>query len=379
MHLQLNLLLFTMKNKIHKPIILKTSCIILGLTGTLNCQAVSATPISTKIDTVSPQSVSSTYPDLPDSDPRKNAYKGYKLVFAQEFSDENPSHEVWEFEKGFCRNGEEQWYNDDKNIYVQDGVLVIEGRNVVEDSIPNPKFKDGDDRWPSRIGKNLTWTSGSMLSRGDKDGGYSWMYGIYEVRAKVPQYVGSWPAIWSTGVEYEWPYGGEIDLMEYYGNCIHGNVCQGDGKRYGAKWNSATVSDEELGEGWGDEYHIWKMIWDYDHIELWCDDILVNNIDLNTTDNILPVEGNTDFDHGEGCNPFRDVRQRVWLNLALGGANGGSLTATPRPLRYLIDYVRIYQKEGTDGKAKYLVDEIISEPTFSIPDGQENPSCRFNP
>ena len=60
-----------------------------------------------------------------------------------------------------------------------------------------------------------------------------------------------------------------------------------------------------------------------------------------------------------------------WLNLALGGQNGGSLAWTPRPLRYLIDYARVYQKIGTDGKATYLVDDKISEPTFSIKDGEE--------
>lgn len=306
--------------------------------------------------------------DLPDDDPRKNAYEGYKLVFAQEFSDGNPGHDVWDFEEGFCRNQEDQWYNGDRNIYVQDGVLVIEGRNVENEHIRNPRYENGNHNWPSSIGEYLTWTSGSMKTKGSKDGGYTWLYGIYEVRAKVPQYVGAWPAIWSTGIEHEWPYGGEIDIMEYYGNCIHGNVCWGNGNRWSGYWNSATVHDSQLGAGWGDEYHIWRMVWDYEHMELWCDDILVNNIDLSTTYNAIPNEF---YDHGNGCNPFRDVRQILWLNLALGGQNGGSLAWTPRPLRYLIDYARVYQKIGTDGKATYLVDDKISEPTFNIKDGEE--------
>lgn len=314
------------------------------------------------------------YPDhqLSADDPRADAYEGYKLVFAQEFSDGNPSSEVWNFEEGFCRNKEDQWYNGDKNIYVQDGVLVIEGRNVESEKILNPKYDIYNNSWPSSIGKYLTWTSGSMMTRGEWNGGYNWQYGIYEVRAKVPQYVGAWPAIWSTGAQYEWPYGGEIDIMEYYGNCIHGNVCWGNGGRWSGNWNSAVVHDKDLGEGWGDEYHIWRMIWDYAHMELWCDDILVNNIDLDTTYNAVPGEN---FDHGNGCNPFRGVRQKLWLNLALGGQNGGSLAYTPRPVRYLVDYARVYQKIGTDGKAKYLVDDKISEPSFSIKDGEENPSA----
>lgn len=307
-------------------------------------------------------------------DERANAYDGYRLVFAQEFSEDGtPDHDIWNFEEGFKRNNEDQYYNGDKNCYIKDGVLVIEGRHVLNEQIKNPKYDPFNKAWPSKIGKYLTWTSGSMQTKGPWDGGYSWNFGIYEVRAKVPQYVGSWPAIWSTGKSHEWPYGGEIDIMEYYGHCIHANVCWGDGKRWAGHWNSATVHDNVLGAGWGDEYHIWRMVWDYDHMELWCDDILVNNIDLDTTNNDKYTAG--DIDDGDGCNPFRDVRQMLWLNLALGGNNGGSLANTPRPLRYLIDYARVYQKIGTDGKATYAVDEETSEPTFKIKDGQTEESA----
>ena len=302
------------------------------------------------------------------TDERANAYDGYRLVFAQEFSGEGtPDHDIWNFEEGFKRNNEDQYYNGDKNCYIQDGVLVIEGRNVLDQQIKNPKYDPFNTGWPSRIGKYLTWTSGSMQTKGSWNSGYTWNYGIYEVRAKVPQYVGSWPAIWSTGMQYEWPYGGEIDIMEYYGHCIHGNVCWGNGQRWAGAWNSATVHDNVLGAGWGDEFHTWRMVWDYDHMELWCDDILVNNIDLDTTQNAIP---DADYDHGNGCNPFRDVRHMLWLNLALGGNNGGSLANTPRPLYYLVDYARVYQKVGTDGKATYSVDDVISEPNFKLKDGE---------
>lgn len=314
------------------------------------------------------------YPDndLPDSDVRKNAYDGYKLVFAEEFSQDGaPDHDIWSFEEGFMRNQEDQYYNGDKNSYVRDGVLVIEGKYVLDQKIPNPRYSRRDTTWPSSIGEYLTWTSGSMQTKGGWNDGYTWQYGIYEVRAKVPQYVGSWPAIWSTGKSHEWPYGGEIDIMEYYGHCIHGNVCWGNGSRWGATWNSATVHDNDLGEGWGDDFHIWRMVWDYDHMELWCDDWLVNNIDLDDTVNKIPSDS---FDHGNGCNPFRDVRHMLWLNLALGGNNGGSLEDTPRPLYYQIDYARVYQKIGTDGKATYHVDETVSEPAFPFKDGETDPA-----
>ncbi len=313
------------------------------------------------------------YPDnnIPDTDLRANVYPGYKLVFAEEFSGEGKTNsEVWNYETGFCRNHEHQYYDGDNNCYMQDGVLVIEAKDILALQRRNPKYNKHSTGWPGNIGQYLHWTSGSMTTKGDWQSGYTWLYGIYEVRAKVPQMVGCWPAIWSTGREHEWPYGGEIDIMEYYGHAIHGNVCWGNGGRYSASWNSAIVSDGDLGAGWGDEFHTWRMFWDYDHIELWCDDWLVNNIDLNTTYNAIPDQ---EYDHGNGCNPFRDVRHMLWLNLALGGDNGGSLNNTKFPCRFLVDYARVYQKFGTDGKATYHVDETISDPTFTYKDGEETP------
>lgn len=303
---------------------------------------------------------------LADNDPRANVYDGYRLVFAEEFSGSGkPDPSIWNFETGYKRNEEDQYYYGDNCTYIEDGVLVIEGKNIEDQQVRNPLYQRGStEKWKKN--KYLTWVSGSMQTQGGWQDGYTWMYGIYEVRAKVPQYVGCWPAIWSTGKQYEWPYDGEIDIMEYYGHGIHGNVAWGGTKRWSAVWDSAFVGDAQLGEGWGDNYHTWIMVWDPDHIELWCDDILVNQTDLDQTVNGIP---DGDFDHSNGANPYRTVRQMLWLNLALGGINGGSLANTPNPSRFLVDYARIYQKVGTDGKATYHVDSEISEPTFNKKDG----------
>ena len=314
------------------------------------------------------------YADLyiDDSDPRANVYPGYKLIFAQEFSGEGlPDSDVWQYEDGYCRNHEDQYYHQDEsnpNAYVKDGVLVIEAR---EEAIKNKHYSRYGTDWKSKKGQYTKWTSASMQSKGGWNDGFTWLYGIYEVRAKIPAYTGTWPAIWSTGKQYEWPYGGEIDIMEWYGDKIHANVCWGNTQRWGGSWNSKTVSrsalNEKWGEDWGEKFHTWKMVWEEDVMELWVDDILVNQIDLNTTQN--QECSDESVDDGNGCNPFRDVRQMIWLNLALGGDNGGSLTNTPFPCRYLIDYVRVYQRPLSDGKATFKVDENISEPTYNVPDG----------
>ena len=42
-------------------------------------------------------------------------------------------------------------------------------------------------------------------------------------------------------------------------------------------------------------------------------------------------------------NPFRHPHY-ILLNLALGGVNGGPIDDEAFPMRYEIDYVRVYQK-----------------------------------
>jgi beta-glucanase (GH16 family) len=68
---------------------------------------------------------------------------------------------------------------------------------------------------------------------------------------------------------------------------------------------------------------------------LYLDDELLNEIPLSTTQN-----GSI----GKYTNPFNRP-QYILLNLALGGDNGGTIDQAAFPMRYEIDYVRVYQKK----------------------------------
>lgn len=84
------------------------------------------------------------------------------------------------------------------------------------------------------------------------------------------------------------------------------------------------------------------MDWDKDYIKIYVDDELLNITNLNSTVN--PRAEHCWFDN---YNPFRDHKMYLLLNLALGGDNGGSLANTTFPAQYLVDYVRIYQKDDS--------------------------------
>ena len=86
---------------------------------------------------------------------------------------------------------------------------------------------------------------------------------------------------------------------------------------------------------WDQRFHIWRMDWDESSIKLYVDDLLLNETDLSKTIN------------PDGKNPFHQPHYLL-LNLALGGTNGGELGDTKLPSRYLIDYVRVYQKQPAE-------------------------------
>lgn len=266
----------------------------------------------------------------PDSD-------GYKLVWSDEFDvDGPPNPEVWNFEEGFQRNHEHQWYQK-QNAWVEDGILIFEAR---KEKRPNPNYKRGSHDWKKNR-KFIEYTSSSINSKGKK----SFKYGRFVVRAKIDVRMGMWPAIWTIGDVGEWPSNGEIDIMEYYNGYVLGNAVWGTKERYKGHWDAKKVPLKDLGgKKWADEFHVWRMDWDINYIRLYVDDFLVNEIEIVKTFNDDPKK------FGGPANPFRQPHFLL-LNLALGGDNGGDPNKADWPGRYLVDYVRIYQTDAPQPEA----------------------------
>lgn len=267
-------------------------------------------------------------------DASKAGESSWKLVWHDEFDgDGSVDEQSWNYERGFVRNHEYQWYQP-QNAYKLDGMLVLEGRI---DSIPNPRYQEGSGDW-KRNRPFARYSSASINTRGK----FSFKYGHMEVRARIPAVMGSWPAIWTLGNEMEWPSNGEIDVMEYYHvdgvPNILANAAWGSDRRFNAVWNSKRIPFEHFLKKdpyWSEKFHIWVMDWDENHIAIYLDGELLNNIDTSATINGLP---------GKHANPFRQPHY-ILLNLAIGGDNGGEPQANAFPMRYEIDYVRVFQEE----------------------------------
>jgi beta-glucanase (GH16 family) len=258
----------------------------------------------------------------------------YRLIWSDEFEGTgSPDPAKWTFETGFVRNNELQWYQP-ANAFVENGRLVIEARREKK---RNPRWKHPEESPSFRWRKYIQYTSASVTTKNL----HEWQYGRFEIRARISAEAGLWPAIWTLGVDGRWPAKGEIDIMEYYDDSILANFAwaQEDVRRPvwdGAKIPLATISADP---DWDKQFHTWVMEWDKTQISLLLDGRLMNRINLDQVNNggkASPLP-----------HPFRQPHYLL-LNLALGGNKGGPVTDTDFPSRFEVDYVRVYQREGTE-------------------------------
>jgi beta-glucanase (GH16 family) len=256
--------------------------------------------------------------------------KGMKLVFSEEFNyTGKPDSAIWSYENGFTRNQELQWYQSD-NANCADGRLIIEGRKT---DFPNPNYVENSHSW-KRNRKTVNYTAASITTSGKK----TWKFGRFEIRARIDTAMGAWPAIWLLGVDYEWPSCGEIDMLEYYPAnntpTILANVVSGTTKRYDGKWSSVKTPLKDLTQNdknWVRKYHVWRMDWTQDSINLYIDGRLLNSTLVKETVN------------PDGTQPFLQP-QYMLLNLSLG-SNGGDPLQSKFPIKFEVDYVRVYQQQ----------------------------------
>ena len=251
---------------------------------------------------------------------------GFELVWSDEFDrDGAPDPAVWRYEEGFVRNNEAQWYTRDRreNARVERGALVLEAR---KEAYPNPNH---DPAKPAdwRNAPAATYTSASLNTRGTR----SLLYGRVEVRAKLPQGKGVWPAIWTLGdnrSEVGWPACGEIDIMEFVGHTpdkTHATLhWQQTGKHVS---NGQAITIERP---WQD-FHVYAVDWTKDRMDFWFDDRRVHSFDVSRGD------------QSNGDNPFRKPHYLL-INLALGGSWGREIDDSIFPQQYLVDYVRVYRQ-----------------------------------
>lgn len=236
--------------------------------------------------------------------------EGKKVVWADEFDYSGaPDPAKWDYDA--ADSGK---YNEELQIYTRNR--------------ENSSVKNGMLTISARKDAKGQWTSARLYTRGKAD----WTYGYIEVRAKIPQGKGTWPAIWMmpTRDNYgPWPASGEIDLMEHVGfeqDKIHTSAHTGDynHRKNSHKTRSANVPNVTTG------FHTYAIEWTDKGIFWYVD---------SEPFYFFPREQG-----GSGVWPF-DKPFYLILNVAMGGTWGGMRGMDPKLDRadMTVDYVRVYR------------------------------------
>ncbi len=252
------------------------------------------------------------------------ALAGWTLTWSDEFN--GPDGSAVDPTKWKHDVGGTGWGNNELEYYT-DGMqnAVVQGGNLVVTAT-----KDGASQYSCSYG-TCQYTSARLLT----EGLFSQQYGRFEARAQMPTGKGLWPAIWALGsniATVNWPACGEIDFMETIGTDIHnnhGSLHMPNG--YGPS-GMYTLPN---GASYADAFHTFAIEWEPGTIRFYVDD------QLYETQNRTSVPGGDtwEFEH-----PFF-----LLINVAVGGQWPGSPDATtvfPQTLK--VDYVRVYQQDGTE-------------------------------
>jgi beta-glucanase (GH16 family) len=239
----------------------------------------------------------------------------YQLVWSDEFNTNGlPDVNKWSYDIGGAGwgNNEAQYYTDSrlKNAEVKDGYLYI---NAIKEDFEGKKY-----------------TSARLVTRAKGD----WLYGKFEVRAKLPAGRGMWPAIWMLPTDYAHGGGfasGEIDIMENLGYIPYFIAATIQTQSYNFiqssyKQNIIAIPDCYTG------FHTYALEWDSTELRIYADSNLYQSFKNEGT--------------GFEVWPF-DKRFHLLLNVAVGGTFGGAqgIDDSIFPQTMVIDYVRVYQKK----------------------------------
>jgi len=241
----------------------------------------------------------------------------WKLAWAEEFDGPDgsaPDPQTWGYDVGGhgWGNNELEYYTDRiENAYLEGGNLVIEARKEEY--------------------QGSHYTSARLVTRGK----VHWLYGRYEIRAKLPKGQGIWPAIWllpDTDTYGGWPTGGEVDIMEFlghdrqtvYGTLHWGNPHDSDGGQIALPRTT----------GFDEDYHVFALEWEPGAFRWYMDGVLYHTV----------TQWTTSAENAKFPAPF-DQPFHMLINVAVGGNwPGVPNDTTVFPAKMYVDYVRVYQK-----------------------------------
>ncbi|SNS30085.1 glycoside hydrolase family 16 protein [Sphingopyxis indica] len=280
----------------------------------------------------------------------------WRLVWSDEFDGPAIDRAKWDFDVDCWGGGnnERQCYTDDpRNAAVEDGRLVITAR---KERATGPAWPVAQRSDPEKAKATATkdFTSARLVTRGKA----AWTYGKVEVRAKLPQGQGTWPAIWMLPDDARygaWAASGEIDILEAVNLGVACNDCTGgiENRILGTLHFGGTAPDnvhkgaETVLPAPLDGWHVFGIVWRKGRFDWTIDGrVYATQVagDWNTAATDDPA---APFDR-----PFHLI-----LNLAIGGGlpesrTAGGVDESGYPKRMEIDWVRVWQSDAKDASSE---------------------------
>jgi beta-glucanase (GH16 family) len=316
-------------------------CLLLGA-----CGGSGGTPAPVK-PTPAPAPTPTIAP-TPNPTPVPAPASAWQLVWADEFDGPAPDPSRWNLIADCWGGGnnERQCYTARaENVAVVNGVLVITAR---QESYTG-------NAWPAQLAASQPdpreqatrpFTSGKLTTQGKA----SWTYGRFEMRARLPQGQGTWPAFWMLPEESfygRWPLSGEIDIMETVNLGVTCPTCEPGGENsvlgtlhFGALppgnvYRNREVSFPGVLDG---QFHTYGVIWEPGRFTWTIDGAPFGTMVASEWWTQASSAPNAPFDR-----PFHLI-----LNLAIGGnwpesTSLGGVSDADFPKRMEIDWVRVWQ------------------------------------
>ncbi|RJY09869.1 glycoside hydrolase family 16 protein [Aurantiacibacter aquimixticola] len=285
-------------------------------------------------------------PPTPRAAPVVDASGEWQLVWQDEFTGDtldpawNRIEDCWG-----GGNDERQCYTGRAaNIALENGVLVLTARqeSYTGDAWPD-HMKPGRDDPDAQ--KTQDFTSGKLTTEGNR----SWTYGRFEIRARLPQGQGVWPAFWMLPEDSGegWPVSGEIDILEAVNLGVECEECEAGGENsvlgtlhYGARPSGNEYTNRKISYPavLDDQFHTFGVIWEEGRFTWTLDGEPYGTLTAEDWWTSASNDPNAPFDH-----PFHLI-----LNLAIGGnwpentsLRGVSTEGFPKQLE--VDWVRVWQ------------------------------------
>ena len=184
----------------------------------------------------------------------------WALIWADEFEGDQIDFHKWAREEnnyGGGNNERQAYRTEPRYSFVKNGSLNI--------AVYRDPHTTSD-------GKTQPYSSARLrtMKRGD------WKFGRFEIRARMPEGQGIWPAIWMmpTHSPYGgWAAGGEIDIVESRGNKVDETL---GALHFGGKWPDNVHLDHTYqfpAKNAAEDFHVYAVEWTADEISWFVDGV----------------------------------------------------------------------------------------------------------